>query len=70
MDLSFIKDYIVSFLVRWVLKIGGGFLLAHGISQGSTTEVVTAIASALIGIVISLVNHNSAINTPPPKPAQ
>jgi hypothetical protein len=68
MDWETLKGFIVPFLVRWILKIGAGFILSLGISTGSATEVITAIVMAVVGIVMSLVNHKTAIETPPPKP--
>jgi hypothetical protein len=57
-----LKNYIVGFLVRWIMKIGGGFLLAHGISQNSVKEIVGAVVGILIGLIISLFQHNKALN--------
>jgi len=65
---SDIKNYIVGFLVRWIMKIGGGFLLAHGISQNSVNEIVGAIVGILFGLIISLFQHKKAVDEYPIKP--
>jgi len=62
-----IKGFLTGLLVRWILKIGGGFLLSVGISEGSLTEVVAAVLSIIIGLAISLFQHNKAIEQTPPK---
>jgi len=41
-------------------------LLSVGISAGSVTEIVAAIVAIIVGFVISLINHKTAIATPPP----
>lgn len=49
-------------LVRSVLKVGGGFLVAKGIADDSQVELLTAGALALIAIVWGYVHRS--------KPAQ
>ena len=63
-----IQGYASQFLSRWLLKVGGGFLLAHGVSEGSIEEISGAVISIAVGIVISLVNHKKALNSDPAKP--
>lgn len=58
-----IKNFIVGFIFRWVLKIGGGFFLAVGLSEGKVEELIGAIVSIVIGLVISLFQHDKAIKT-------
>jgi hypothetical protein len=62
-----LKEFITGFIVRWLLKIGGGFFLAMGISADSVTIIVSSIVSILAGLLISLLQHEKAINTPVPK---
>lgn len=66
MDWESLKGFIVPFLTRWILKVGAGALLTLGITEGSATEVVGALVAFVVGVVMSLVNHKTAINTPPP----
>jgi hypothetical protein len=51
---------------RWILKIGGGFLLSVGVSESSLAEIVGAVVSIGLGLIISLFQQKKAINTPPP----
>lgn len=62
-----LKNYIVGFIVRWLMKIGGGFFLAHGISQNSIEEIVGAVIGILIGLFISLFQHKKAVDEYPVK---
>lgn len=61
------KGFLTGIATRWVLKIGGGFLLSQGVSEQSTTEIVTALVSIGVGLIISVVQHRKAIETPAPK---
>lgn len=60
-----IKDFIVGFVARWILKIGGGFLLSVGVSEGSVTEIVAAVCSILIGIAVSMFQQKKALEVDP-----
>jgi len=62
-----IKNYIVGFIVRWIMKIGGGYLLAHGISQNSVEEIAGAVVGILIGLIISMFQHKKAVSESPIK---
>jgi hypothetical protein len=58
-----IKNYITGFIVRWLLKIGGGFFLSIGIDNNSVTLIVSSIVSIVLGLLISLVQHTKALNS-------
>lgn len=64
-----LKNFLIGFIVRWLLKIGGGFFLSLGVSENSLTVTVSAIVSIILGLVISLLQHTKAINTPVEKKA-
>ena len=68
MDLDFIKSTIIPPLVRLVVNALAGILLSVGISQGSATEVIGAVAGFLITIVWSLFQRKADIATPPAPP--
>ena len=53
MDPQVIKE-IVLLVVRWILKVGAGWLAAIGISTGAAEEVLVAVIMFLIGVIISL----------------
>jgi hypothetical protein len=58
-----VKSYVIGFLVRWVLKIGGGALISIGITEGSIVEIVTAVVMLIIGVIISLIQHKKIAYT-------
>lgn len=62
-----LKEFITGFIVRWLLKIGGGFFLATGISNDSISLIVSSLVSIAVGLLISLLQHNKALNLPAPK---
>lgn len=57
------KNFVTGFVTRWILKIGGGFLLSVGVNEGSVTEIVAAVCSILIGLAISLFQQKKALET-------
>lgn len=68
MDWSTISKFLVGFIVRWLMKGVGGYLIALGYTQDSAEELLLGVVSFLVGIIISLVQQKQAINTPPPTP--
>jgi hypothetical protein len=60
-----VKSYVIGFLVRWVLKIGGGALISIGITEGSIVEIVTAAVMLIVGVIISLIQHKKIAYTNP-----
>jgi hypothetical protein len=61
-----IKQFIVGFIVRWILKIGGAWLATIGIQQGTIEEIVGGLIAIIIGIIISLFQTKKALETPVP----
>ena len=65
--LDTIKNFLTGFITRWILKIGGTFLLSAGFSEAELTTKLTEIISGFlaigIGIIISLVQHKTALET-------
>lgn len=59
------KKLVTGLIVRWILKVGSGALLALGISAGSATEILTAVVTFVIGMVISLVQNKTLLNSTP-----
>ena len=55
-----IKTLLTTFLVRWILKIGGTVLATAGISEASLTEIIGGIVMIVIGMVISWLSHQNA----------
>jgi hypothetical protein len=47
-------------LIRAVLKVGGGFLVAHGLADDSSVETIIAGVLAVIGIVWGIMHRNNS----------
>ena len=62
--LESLKTLLTTFLVRWILKIGGTVLATAGISESSLYEVIGGIVMIVIGMVWSWFSHQKALNTP------
>ena len=58
-----LKPFIVGFLTRWVLKIGGGYFLSVGVSESSVEKIVGSVVAIIVGLIISLKNQKKAIET-------
>lgn len=66
--LESLKGYLTGMLGRWLLKIGGGVLLALGY-EANEWEVITAgIASIVVGAIISIAQHKLAKKSDPTTP--
>ncbi len=65
--LDTIKNFLTGFITRWILKIGGTFLLSAGFSEAELTtkltEIISGLLAIVIGIIISLVQHKTALET-------
>lgn len=61
-----IKSFLVGFIVKWLLQIGGTFFLTIGVQQQTIEEIIGGLVAILSGIVVSLIQHKKAINTPVP----
>jgi hypothetical protein len=67
MDFESLKPFLVGLFSRWIFKLAGGFLIGLGYTADSGMELTVGIITFVLGIIISLVQHNKAINTDPPK---
>lgn len=63
-----LKGFIVPFLVRLILKVGGGVVLTLGIQESSVTEIVGAVTALVLGFIFSKLHYTKVLQTPPPKP--
>lgn len=61
-----LKGFLVGKLAGWLLKAVGGFMLGLGYTQSSTEEIITGVATFVVGLVVSLFQHHKAVNTPAP----
>ncbi|MFZ4620974.1 MAG: hypothetical protein ACOYNS_10465 [Bacteroidota bacterium] len=58
---------ITTILIRLVLKVGGGAILALGLSTGDVTEIVVAVVGIVGGFIASWFNSKKLLATEPPK---
>lgn len=61
--LDSLKQFLTTFLTRWLLKIGGTFFATIGFESGKVEEIVAGLVAILIGMVISWVSHQNALKT-------
>jgi len=59
-----IKKFLTGILVRWILKLGGAWLLTIGVGTDTVEEIIGGILAILIGMIISLFQTKKAINMP------
>ena len=60
-----LKPILVQKIVQWILKVASGVLVTLGVSQGSLTEIVTAVVTLVVGVVWSLVTNKKVSLTDP-----
>jgi len=58
-----VKNFIIGFVVRWLLMIGGTLFANAGISEAQLTEVVGGVLMILVSIAITLWQHRKALKT-------
>lgn len=63
---SAIKGFVIGFVVRWLLMIGGALFAEAGVTEGDVTTAVGGVISIVVSIVITLIQHKKAVNAPPP----
>ncbi|MEW6006452.1 MAG: hypothetical protein AB1695_14205 [Stygiobacter sp.] len=63
--LDAIRKIIVTKLVQWILKAGGGVLAGLGISQNSVEEITIGAVTFLISALWSLISTGKIALTPP-----
>lgn len=61
-----LKTVLANVLVQYILKVGSGVFLTLGVSETSILEVVTAVVMFVLGTIGHWIQHNTALNAPPP----
>lgn len=61
-----LKSFLVGFIVKWLLQIGGTFFLTIGVQQQTIEEIVGGLVAIVTGLIVSLIQHKKAMNTPVP----
>jgi hypothetical protein len=59
-----VRNFIVGFLLRWALKIGGTYFATIGIESGTIEQIIGGLASIVLGILVSLFQTKKALDTP------
>jgi hypothetical protein len=62
-----IKSTVVGIIVRLLLKVGGGVLVTLGVTEGSLTLIITAIATIAVGVFGSWWNNRKLLASIPAK---
>ena len=66
-----LKGFLGQMIFRWLLKIIGGYFAIHGALSPDLNDALSqlagGIAAIVVGIAISVVQHNQAIQTPVPE---
>jgi len=60
-----IKKFIVEKIFQWIMKIGGTWILAAGVSENSVYEIIAGIVSILISMIWSLLQTGKIALTDP-----
>ena len=64
--LKLLKTYFVPLIFRWVMKIGGTWLLATtNWSEDQLLNIISGIVMLLIGFITSLINKKSDLAKEP-----
>lgn len=64
--LSALKTFLTTFLLRWVLKIGGTFLATIGLQSDKVEEIIGGIVAVVIGMLVSWISNKKALAADPP----
>lgn len=58
------KGFIIGFVVRWLLVIGGTIFADAGVSEEDLVKIVGGVLAILVSLVISLIQHKKAVDQP------
>lgn len=61
-----VKGFLVGFIVRWLLMIGGTVFASAGITEDKLVEMIGGILAIVISLIITLFQHKKAVNQPAP----
>lgn len=61
-----VKGFLVGFIVRWLLMIGGTVFASAGVTEDKLVEMIGGILAIVISLIITLFQHKKAVNQPAP----
>jgi hypothetical protein len=64
--LEYVKKFLSSWLVLYILKIGGSVFGTIGLTEADVTKIVVGIVALIFGFIGQKLQVNTALNTPPP----
>ena len=59
-----IKEFLTGIIVRWVLKLGGVWLISIGVDEATIWGVIGGIIAILIGMIMTLFQTKKAVDKP------
>ena len=59
-----IKEFLTGIIVRWILKIGGVWLISIGVDEVTIWGVIGGVVAILIGMIMTLFQTKKAIDKP------
>lgn len=62
---NILKPQLTGVIVRWMLKIGGGYILSLGITADSLETIATSIVMLIVGVVITVTQTKKVAYTNP-----
>ena len=59
-----IKEFLTGIIVRWILKIGGVWLISIGVDEVTIWGVIGGVVAILIGMIMTLFQTKKAVDKP------
>jgi len=60
-----VQGFIVGFIVRWLLVIGGTIFADAGVTEEDIYKIVGGVLAVVVSLVISLLQHKKAVEQQP-----
>ena len=59
-----IKEFLTGIIVRWILKLGGVWLISIGVDEVTIWGVIGGVVAILIGMIMTLFQTKKAVDKP------
>ena len=60
-----VKGFIIGFVVRWLLVIGGTIFADAGVTEDDLVKMIGGILAIIVSLAISLLQHKKAVDQEP-----